>query len=87
MNVTTALVAVSYFVLIVHFSRRGVKKGVTSIDEFTIGGWSLGVVMNVAFFTATWVSAASVLGVPGLLYGNGFATVTVPRPYSPQSRR
>ncbi|MGD8288193.1 MAG: sodium:solute symporter family protein [Gemmatimonadota bacterium] len=76
MNATTAIVAASYFLLIVYFTRRGVKRGVTSLDEFTIGGWSLGLVMNVAFFTATWVSAASVLGVPGLLYGNGFATVT-----------
>ena len=76
MSATTAVVAVSYFLLIVYFTRRGVRKGVTSLDEFTIGGWSLGIVMNVAFFTATWVSAASVLGVPGLLYGNGFATVT-----------
>jgi len=75
-NGTTALVAVAYFLLIVFFTRRGVQKGVTSLDEFTIGGWSLGIVINVAFFTATWVSAASVLGVPGLLYGNGFATVT-----------
>jgi sodium/pantothenate symporter len=76
MNATTAVVAVAYFLLIVYFTRRGVRKGVTSLDEFTIGGWGLGPVINVAFFTATWVSAASVLGVPGLLYGNGFATVT-----------
>ena len=48
----------------------------SELDDFTIGGWSLGIVVNVGFFTATWVSAASVLGVPGLLYDMGFATVT-----------
>jgi sodium/pantothenate symporter len=76
LNATTAIVAAAYFLLIVYFSRRGVRKGVTSLDEFTIGGWGLGIAINVAFFTATWVSAASVLGVPGLLYANGFAIVT-----------
>src|SRR5699024_11830 len=46
-----------------------------SIDDFTVGGWSMGPVVNIGFFTATWVSAASVLGVPGLLYSNGFAII------------
>lgn len=76
MNLTTVFVALLYFAAIVYYSRRGVRKGVESLDEFTIGGWSLGIVINVGFFTATWVSAASVLGVPSLLYGLGFAAVT-----------
>lgn len=76
MNTSTTVVAVVYFLLIVYSTHRGVKRGVATLDDFTIGGWSLGTVINVGFFTATWVSAASVLGVPSLLYGIGFAAVT-----------
>lgn len=32
--------------------------------------------VSIFYFTATWVSAASVLGVPGILYANGFAGIT-----------
>lgn len=70
------VVAVIYFALIALFTRWGLKKGAASLDEFTIGGWGLGPVVNVGSFTATWISAASVLGVPSLLYGMGFAAVT-----------
>jgi sodium/pantothenate symporter len=76
MNWTIVAVALLYFSLIVYFTRRGVKKGAGSLNDFTIGGWSLGIVVNVGFFTATWISAASVLGVPSMLYGVGFAAVT-----------
>lgn len=69
------LITIVYFLLLFYFIRRGTKKS-DSIDDFTIGGWSMGIIVNVGFFTATWVSAASVLGVPGLLYNMGFAAVT-----------
>lgn len=32
--------------------------------------------VSIFYFTATWVSAASVIGVPGILYTNGFAGIT-----------
>lgn len=69
------LITIVYFLILFYFVRRGSEKS-DSIDDFTVGGWSMGIVINVGFFTATWVSAASVLGVPGLLYSLGFAAVT-----------
>ncbi|MRG87574.1 sodium:solute symporter family protein [Salinibacillus xinjiangensis] len=69
------LITIVYFIVLFYFIRKGSKKS-DSIDDFTVGGWSMGIIVNVGFFTATWVSAASVLGVPSLLYSLGFAAVT-----------
>jgi sodium/pantothenate symporter len=70
----TLFIALTYFGLILYITRRGYRKA-GSLNDFTIGGWSMGLVVNIGFFSATWVSAASVLGVPGMLYGMGFAAV------------
>ncbi|RKO66663.1 sodium:solute symporter family protein [Desulfofundulus salinus] len=75
MNAVQVTVFIIYFILLIYFSRQGYKKAGT-LDDFTVGGWSMGLVINVATFTATWVSAASVLGVPSMLYGVGFAAIT-----------
>lgn len=64
-----------YFLILLYFTKRGYKK-TESLDDFTIGSWSMGLFVNIGFFTATWISAASVLGVPSLLYTYGFAAVT-----------
>jgi sodium/pantothenate symporter len=75
MNLEIILITVAYFLILFYFIRKGSEKS-DSIDDFTVGGWSMGIIVNVGFFTATWVSAASVLGVPSLLYSLGFAAVT-----------
>lgn len=75
MNIELVLITVVYFLILFYFIRKGSKKS-DSLDDFTVGGWSMGIVVNVGFFTATWVSAASVLGVPSLLYSLGFAAIT-----------
>lgn len=69
------VITILYFLLLFYFIRKGSQKS-DSIDDFTVGGWSMGIVVNVGFFAATWVSAASVLGVPSLLYSMGFAAIT-----------
>lgn len=69
------IITIIYFLILFYFIRKGIQKA-DSIDDFTVGGWSMGIMVNVGFFTATWVSAASVLGIPGMLYSQGFATIT-----------
>lgn len=75
MKIELIVITIIYFLLLYYFIRKGVQKS-DSIDDFTVGGWSMGIVVNVGFFTATWVSAASVLGIPSLLYSLGFAAIT-----------
>lgn len=75
MSIATALIAIVYIVVLFYFIIKGNKKS-SDIDDFTIGGWSMSLGVSIFYFTATWVSAASVLGVPGILYTNGFAGVT-----------
>ncbi|MBF7083855.1 sodium:solute symporter family protein [Desulfallas sp. Bu1-1] len=75
MNTVQVTVFILYFLLLIYFSRQGYKKSAT-LDDFTVAGWSMGLIINVATFTATWVSAASVLGVPSMLYSVGFAAIT-----------
>jgi sodium/pantothenate symporter len=75
MNWTLVGISLVYFMLLLYFTKRGYKKS-DSLDDFTVGGWSMGLFVNIGFFAATWISAASVLGVPSMLYGIGFAAVT-----------
>ncbi len=75
MNIVTAIIAVVYIIILFYFIIKGNKKS-SNIDDFTIGGWSMSLGVSIFYFTATWVSAASVLGVPGILYANGFAGIT-----------
>ncbi|MEK4425121.1 sodium:solute symporter family protein [Solibacillus sp. FSL K6-1523] len=75
MNIATAIIAVVYVIVLFYFIIKGNKKS-SNIDDFTVGGWSMSLGISIFYFTATWVSAASVLGVPGILYANGFAGIT-----------
>lgn len=75
MNIATAVIAIVYVSVLFYFIVKGNKKS-TDINDFTIGGWSMSLGVSIFYFTATWVSAASVLGVPGILYANGFAGIT-----------
>ncbi|MFC5588728.1 sodium:solute symporter [Sporosarcina soli] len=75
MNSATFLIAIVYVAVLFYFIIKGNKKS-SDLDDFTIGGWSMSLGVSIFYFTATWVSAASVLGVPGILYANGFAGIT-----------
>lgn len=48
---------------------------VESMSDFTTGGHRMGLWVGVGTTTATWVSVASVLGVPGYLYSIGVAAI------------
>ncbi|OLT45921.1 sodium:solute symporter [Saccharomonospora sp. CUA-673] len=48
---------------------------VESNADFTSGGHRMGLWVGVGTTTATWVSVASVLGVPGYLYSTGVAAI------------
>lgn len=48
---------------------------VESLSDFTTGGHRMGLFLGVGTSVATWVSVASVMGVPGFLYRTGVAAI------------
>lgn len=50
-------------------------KAVESVDDFTTGGHRMGLLLGIGTTAATWVSVASVIGVPGYLYSSGVAAI------------
>lgn len=50
-------------------------KNVESMSDFTTGGHRMGLMVGVGTSVATWVSVASVMGVPGYLYSSGVAAI------------
>ena len=51
------------------------SKEVESLSDFTTGGHRMGLLLGVGTSVATWVSVASVMGVPGFLYRTGVAAI------------
>jgi sodium/pantothenate symporter len=50
-------------------------KEVETLSDFTTGGHRMGLILGVGTSVATWVSVASVMGVPGYLYRTGAAAI------------
>lgn len=48
---------------------------VESLSDFTTGGHRMGLFLGIGTSVATWVSVASVMGVPGQLYRTGIAAI------------
>ena len=48
---------------------------VESLSDFTTGGHRMGLLLGIGTSVATWVSVASVMGVPGFLYRTGIAAI------------
>ena len=48
---------------------------VESFSDFTTGGHRMGLLLGVGTSVATWVSVASIMGVPGYLYRTGVAAI------------
>ena len=48
---------------------------VESFSDFTTGGHRMGLILGVGTSVATWVSVASIMGVPGFLYRTGAAAI------------
>jgi sodium/pantothenate symporter len=51
------------------------SKEVETLSDFTTGGHRMGLILGVGTSVATWVSVASVMGVPGFLYRTGVAAI------------
>lgn len=71
---TYIVVFVLYFAFIVITSIRSSKK-VEKMADFTTGGHKMGMLLGVGTSVATWLSVASVMGVPGNLYSRGLSAV------------
>ena len=69
------IVFIVYFAIIIATSVIGSKK-VESMGDFTTGGNKMGLLLGVGTSMATWLSVASVMGVPGNLYSRGISAIT-----------
>ena len=63
-----------YTVLILWLGKYGIDRSKTLRDYYTASG-SLGLFLSVSTFGATWFSAASMLGLPGLIYEYGYSAI------------
>ncbi|ARA98792.1 sodium:solute symporter family protein [Geobacillus thermodenitrificans] len=67
-------VFVLYTFFIIVLNLRSLKQ-VETFADFTTGGHRMGLWVGVFTTVATWVSVASVMGVPGYLYSNGVSAI------------
>ena len=74
MNPIYIVIFIIYFGFIIWTSLRSLKK-VESMEDFTVGGNKMGLFLGVGTSIATWVSVATVMGVPGNLYSRGLSAV------------
>jgi SSS family solute:Na+ symporter len=63
-----------YSIALLYFGKSGYKETET-MNDFFVGGKRLGLIACVSTFVATWFSAASMQGLPGLIYTYGYAFV------------
>jgi sodium/pantothenate symporter len=69
------IVVLGFYLLFIVWSSVKSLKNAESISDFTTGGHRMGLLLGIGTTTATWVSVASVLGVPGYLYSSGVAAI------------
>ena len=73
--------AISYFIvfggylLFLTWTCLKSMKQVETLSDFTTGGHRMGLLLGIGTSVATWVSVASVMGVPGYLYRTGVAAI------------
>lgn len=68
------VVFILYFAFIIVTSLISSKK-VENMTDFTSGGNKMGLLLGVGTSMATWLSVASVMGVPGNIYSRGVSAV------------
>jgi len=68
------VVFIVYFGIIIATSIVGAKK-VESMEDFAVGGNKMGLILGVGTSIATWLSVASVMGVPGNIYSRGVCAI------------
>ncbi|MFD2922245.1 sodium:solute symporter family protein [Halobacillus naozhouensis] len=69
------LVVFSFYIIFLIWANVKSLKTAESVDDYTTGGHRMGLIMGIGTTAATWVSVASVVGVPGYLYSSGVAAV------------
>lgn len=75
MNTLLPIVIVIYLIFLYWFGRLGYKAS-KSFSDYVAGGWNMSLILLVGTFSATWVSAVSIMGFPGMLFGMGLAALT-----------
>ncbi|MCP3028627.1 sodium:solute symporter [Halobacillus sp. A5] len=63
-----------YVAFVIWTSIRSLRHA-ESMSDFTTGGHRMGLLLGIGTTTATWVSVASVMGIPGYLYSNGVSAI------------
>lgn len=71
----TYLIVLGFYLLFIVWSSLKSLKNTESIADFTTGGHRMGLLLGIGTSTATWISVASVLGVPGYLYSSGVGAI------------
>lgn len=71
---TYIIVFALYILFIIWTALRSLRQTET-MSDFTTGGHRMGLLIGIGTTTATWVSVASVMGVPGYLYNNGVSAI------------
>ncbi|ASN04385.1 sodium:solute symporter family protein [Virgibacillus necropolis] len=69
------IIIFGFYVVFLIWTNVKSLKAVESIDDFTTGGHRMGLLLGIGTTAATWVSVASVIGVPGYLYSSGVAAI------------
>lgn len=73
--ITLGVIFILYFALLAWFGHMGYKKS-KSLTDFVAGGFNIGTWVSVGMFSATWVSAVSVIGFPSMTYKDGLCSLT-----------
>ena len=72
---TYIFIFIGYFILLTWFGHMGYRKS-TTLTDFVAGGHSIGIWVSIGMFSATWVSATSVIGFPSMTYKAGLCSIT-----------
>lgn len=63
-----------YIIVILYLGKEGINRSET-VSDYYVANRSLGLFLSVCTFSATWFSAASMLGMPALIYENGYSII------------
>ncbi len=63
-----------YIIVILYLGKEGINRSET-VSDYYVASRSLGIFLSICTFSATWFSAASMLGIPALIYENGYSII------------
>lgn len=64
-----------FYIIFLIWANMKSLQAAESVDDYAVGGHRMGLLISIGTTTATWVSVASVVGVPGYLYSTGVAAI------------